>query len=531
MVSSGLLVAMSLWLLQVPAPARDPSRELENSRRALAAREAEELTGLVKRVSDSGDAHAAEWVRRHIEPVGVSDGPTRFVPRAEIVPKKNSRPEGSWVAAFDEIQARSAERLFELARAAASSEPPSYGLASRLLRMVIDRQPDHPEARRLLGYVPHEGGWATPFAVSQIKKGNVSHPLFGWVPADWVAHLDRGELPAPSSRKERKARWLSREEADNLRADGNPPWHIFTEHFEIQTNVTLAEAIQFGRKLEAFHDLFTSLLADILGDRLPLALRFKDRAMTGEPRAKTHLVTYFASKDQYADELVPKYGPKIKASLGFYDPPKPGKGGRAPAYFFRDPDGQIPADATLYHEVSHQLLFENAGPNAYNKNVGNYWVFEGLGTYFESTFPRPDGSLEVGGLVGIRCEHAIRALIDRKLAIPIEEFVAMGEADFMRDDHEIFLRYQQAMVLTIFLMQWHDGVYRDGFLDYVKDAYRGRIKLGTGKSLRERVGQPYTTLDKEFLSFLRAHSETGQPSRPEAAASRSNGAIRTVPGH
>ena len=69
--------------------------------------------------------------------------------------------------------------------------------------------------------------------------------------------------------------------------------------------------------------------------------------------------------------------------------------------------------ATLYHEVSHQLLFETAGPNAYTKNVGNYWVFEGLGTYFETVSPQPDGSLEVGGLVGRRIEEAIKSLVDR----------------------------------------------------------------------------------------------------------------------
>ena len=88
------------------------------------------------------------------------------------------------------------------------------------------------------------------------------------------------------------------------------------------------------------------------------------------------------------------------------------------AYFFRDPDGQLPVTATLYHEVSHQLLFETAGPNAYTRNVGNYWVFEGLGTYFETVLPQPDGSLEVGGLAGPRIEAAIRALVGQRTAHP-----------------------------------------------------------------------------------------------------------------
>ncbi len=529
MSCSGCLVGLSLWLLQVPAPGLDPSRELEARRRSIASREAAELTSLANALAAQGDVQSAQQVRRRLPQSISTDGATRFIPLPEIVVARPAGPVGPWTARLTETQSRSASQFFDLAQRAARSEPPCYALASRLLRLVIERQPDHRDARRLLGYVAYEGGWATPFAVSQIHKGYVNHPVFGWVLSDWVPHLDRGELPAPSTRGQKKARWLSREEADRLRADGNPPWHISTEHFDIQTNVTLAEAIRFGRKLEAFHDLFTSLLADILGDRLPLVRRFKDPAMSGEPRNKTHLVTYFASKDEYVDELTPRYGLKIATSLGFYDPPKPGQGGRAPAYFFRDPDGQIPVDATLYHEVSHQLLFETAGPNAYNKNVGNYWVFEGLGTYFETTSPQPDGSLQVGGLVGIRTEHAIKSLVEKGLAIPIEEFVAMGENAFMRDDPEIFLRYQQAMALTIFLMQWHDGTYRDDFLDYVRDAYRGRIKPSTGRKLQDRLGLAYSTLDSQFLSFLKGHPPRPNGFQPAVARPIPGDAIRTVP--
>ena len=70
------------------------------------------------------------------------------------------------------------------------------------------------------------------------------------------------------------------------RADWNPPWKFATEHFEIQTNVPLAEAITFGRRLEAFHDLFMTLLADILGENLPLIRRFKDPKLDGRRPAR-----------------------------------------------------------------------------------------------------------------------------------------------------------------------------------------------------------------------------------------------------
>ena len=97
----------------------------------------------------------------------------------------------------------------------------------------------------------------------------------------------------PRRKGQNKTRWLSAAEANGLRANWSPPWHINTEHFEIQTNVTLAEAISFGRRLEAFHDVFMALLADILGENLPLVRRFKNPSMTGEPEYKPHSVYLF----------------------------------------------------------------------------------------------------------------------------------------------------------------------------------------------------------------------------------------------
>ena len=313
----------------------------------------------------------------------------------------------------------------------------------------------------------------------------------------------------------------------------DPPWQIFTEHFEIQTNMPLAEATVLGRRLEAFHDLFISLLADVLGNKLPLAQRFQDPKLTGEPPVKRHLVFYFASKQQFVDHLIPSYGSKISESLGFFDPPKKSsRGGRAPAYFYHDPEGQLPVEANLYHEVSHQLLFETAGSNAYTSNVGNYWVFEGLGTYFETVEQKPDGSLEVGGLVGARIEEAIAAIVDQHRGIPLAQFVALNKPRFMNDAGVRFL-YQQAEALTVFLMQWHEGAYREGFFDYIRDAYRGRIKRQSGRTLEDRLGQPFSTLEAQFLAFLRDSRAQDQAPRstPTATATKpaSDGSIRTVP--
>jgi hypothetical protein len=171
-----------------------------------------------------------------------------------------------------------------------------------------------------------------------------------------------------------------------------------------------------------------------------------------------------------------------------------------------------------------------AGSNAYTKNAGNYWVFEGLGTYFETVSPQQDGSIEVGGGVGRRFEEAVRVLVGQGRIVPMAEFIDMDLNAFNRHE-DIRFHYKQATALAIFLMQWHDSIYRDGFLDYVQDAFHGRIKRGSGRSLQDRVGQTYSTLDSQFLGFLKeAHARLFGASPAPSEAKRAGGrAIRTVP--
>jgi hypothetical protein len=58
-------------------------------------------------------------------------------------------------------------------------------------------------------------------------------------------------------------------------------------------------------------------------------------------------------------------------------------------------------------------------------------------------------------------------------------------------------------------MQAQRGHYREAFLDYAHDAYRGRLKRTTGRSLAERLGVSYAQLDAEFLDYLKS-----KPPRP-----------------
>jgi hypothetical protein len=509
-------------VLQVPPPQADAeeSAALEAERRGIVGHEGDELKALAGRLEAAGRKDEAAVVRGRIEPPPPERGPSRFVPLAEVAPMRaKPRPQGlANVAASggppapaerEAIEGRAARALHELALRALGGKLKHYALADRCLRAVLARDPDHAEARRLLGYVAYEDGWATPFAVEKLKSVNVLHPTYGWVDASWLPHLEQGELPArgAGAASPREVRWLPAAQADAQRDAIERGWRIRTEHFEVLTDVPLSEAIAFGRKLEAFNELFFALLADVIGDDLPLARRFREKAKTAPtppPRLALHMVYYFASQEEFVAYLTQRGEQGVEKILGLYNPPRKGER-RAPAYFFRDQGGQLPVTATLFHEVSHQLLFESTsvGTSAYRNNVGNYWVFEGLGTYFETVSEAPDGTLQVGGFVGPRIQVAQVRLIDRHEYQPIRQFVQLGPSAF-NDPDQVRLHYAQAIALAVFLMDGCGGKYREGFLDYVRDAHRGRLRGDGSHQLDARLGVSYQTLDAEFLAALQA---------------------------
>lgn len=501
-----LALALSACL-QVPPPATagDGGEALRAEHRKLIEAESSRMGELAERLANEGRANASTQVRSRIEPPEADGGPLRFVPLAEVVPGPGGGLASRDAAGSDEsrtIRRATADSLFDLAKRSAAPGVQHFSLADSCLRGVLARDPDHTEARRLLGFARHDGGWATPHAVQMLKMGRVLDPTFGWVDAAWVPHLARGELPA----RGRPLRWLPAADADAQRRAWSSGWEIESvAHFEIKTNVPLSEAIAFGRRLEALRELFFSLFADVIGpDHLPLAQRLANPKSKPLTPGRKHQVWFFADKGEYVAFFRDVLHQDESLSLGYYMTPRDARLRKMPArsYFYKDANAQIDANATLFHEASHQVLFESAGTSQFEKNVGNYWVWEGLGTYFETLSLEADGSIRIGGLTGRRIEEARRRIVEQDQFVPLAELVSLNRKRF-GDQPEVYLHYAESMAWVVFFMHARGGRYRPAFLDYVEDAYRGRLRArGNAPSLVERLGVPAEQLDREFLAFL-----------------------------
>ena len=503
MFPAAALLALGLFL-QVPAPndSTKATLSLRRERQEILGKEAQSLTKIVDREVAADHLEIARKIRALIDPPPPAGG-TRFWPLAQVVPAESTKVNLPKVV--QDLRAKTAGELFDLAVRASSPPIRSFSLADSCLRDVIRRNPNHAEARRLLGFLAYKGGWATPHAKAFLERGFVLHPKFGWVDKTWLAHLDAGELPARFDSRQKASAWLPAAQVDTLHENWDKAWKIDTApHFQLRTNVALADAIAFAGRLEELYELFFAEFADVIGpDSLPLARRFATKTLQPTRTTEKHAVWYFDTKQEYVNYFRTEFQRDETLSLGFYMPPQMASSFRVPprSYFYRDDTHAIASLATLFHEGSHQILFESGVKSSPEIMKTNFWIWEALGTYFETVSPQPDGSILLGKMTGPRIDSARQRLLERGEFLPIEKLTIL-EADQFNDLEKdaVYRNYAESMALAIFFLHYKDGLYREEFLDYVADNYRGRNR---SRTLAARLDVSFRQLDREFLEYLK----------------------------
>ncbi|MBI2825233.1 MAG: hypothetical protein HYX69_11165 [Planctomycetia bacterium] len=392
-----------------------------------------------------------------------------------------TKPPASHAAAWEEkfaaLRREQAAALFALAQDAAKSG--HAGTAFLILPRVVREDPDHAEARAILGYEQVDGRWLTPFESHKAHDGQVWHERFGWLPADHVARYEAGE-------RFYGGRWMSAEAEARVRSDPRRGWDIGTEHYQVHTDLGLEEGVRLAVRLEKLYDAWQQLFAGFCASEEQLARRFaRQTAVRSEPRR--HKVVYFKSRNEYVRALE-KDEPKIGMTTGYYLAAK-----RA-AYFFAGEDFDA---SNLYHEATHQL-FSEIRPVA--RDIGrdaNFWIIEGIACYMESLVEQGDWCL-VGGNEAVRLQDARHRLVVDNYYVPLAELTTFG-MQRLQHDPRIAMLYSEASGLTHFLMHDAGGRYRDALVEYLVAVYTGHDNRGT---LARIIGKSDGELDTEYRKFI-----------------------------
>jgi hypothetical protein len=433
-----------LFFFSVPARAAEPD--------SFAAR----LAALAAKCDELKLAREAEITRGWIIP----RHPGRqylFVPGPSdpAAPKADASDYAKkWYAKFREYRAQQAETLFAEAKQALEADQPAR--AYQLLYEVLRENPDHAEARRILGYKKGRGGqWTTPeWERTTVKPVTTPHPKLGW--------------------------------PGYLRLEG--------PHFEIVTNAGEREAREASRQLEDLYVLWQQAFFRYWANRDGLAARFAGgNEPLARPRPKMQ-VALFKTREQYVARLAPTH-PEIGITLGIYLDKE------HLSCFYAGDTSVYP---TWHHEATHQLFQEGVpGVTDQPGEDHNFWAIEGAALYLESLQKRghstfSDGYWTVGGCEADRLQFARYRALAGDFYEPLGRLQTLGRKQ-MQESPDIRKLYAQAAGLSHFLIDGENGKHREAFVDLLTAIYQGRDQPGT---LAELTKTPEGKLDEQYHQFL-----------------------------
>ena len=386
-----------------------------------------------------------------------------------------------------------ANAAFGLARRAAtrsSAEPGAAAVAIGLTRDALAANPDHAPARRVLGEVRDGDEWLTPWERDRRRRGDVPHPVFGWVDGDDVAKLEAGDRPLNGD-------WVPAEREALARRDFRNGWVSETEHYRVRTNHSWEEGAHVALSLERFHTFFRAVFPGFGLSAGDLKRRFASvgpvpayrNAGGRDGKFEVHL---FRTKDEYVAELRKKI-PQIAVTNGLYFT------GDRVAYFYKI--GPHADPRTMFHEATHQLFYECTPRDRMVCEQAHFWVMEGIGCYMESF--RDDGRTMTAGGDYVRFRNARTRLVRDKFFIPLDDFDARGRVRF-QSDPLLSRCYSQASGLTHFFMHAEGGALRPRFTDHLQALYHPLVRQGRVAGLDRFLARPWPQLEREYARYIAA---------------------------
>jgi len=358
------------------------------------------------------------------------------------------------------------------------------GLALRLASRAATADPNHVDARRVLGYRRIEGHWAGNYAARRLEQGEIWHSQFGWIQATDASRWEAGERPFGK-------RWISATDDARRHQTIDRGWQIRTDHFRVVTNHSREAAAQLATRLERLYRLWQQLLGGFFIDADDLLARF-DGKESSSYRRKPFRVVYYRTRDEY-NAALRRQQPRIGMTLGIYFDTT-----RTTHFFAGDQQDA----GTINHEAVHQFFHESTRSARDVGALSNAWLMEGIACYFESLVEHRDGELGPYFTIGTLDAGRLLAARHRRLVddyyVPLAELSALGMTDLQRRD-DIAPLYSQSAGLTTFLMHDQRGRYRAALIDSLRLIYAGRDKNST---LAEQTGESFLELDRQYVSYL-----------------------------
>jgi hypothetical protein len=417
------------------------------SRQQLDKAFSEQLSALAAKCDELGLKDEATATRDWIVPRSVGRE-YLFLPDA-VQPKPSSaRISQQWYERLQSLRAAQADGLFSLAGAALAAHEPTT--AYQLLYEVLRENPEHAEARRVLGYTKNiRGLWLQYAGTPSAAPGGLDHPKLGW----------------------RRRTY----------------WRLETPHYNILTNHSPKAAVDLGKRLEDLYALWQQIYFTYWSNEEALAARL---AGGNEPLARARpkmKVVLFRNRAEYVSQLSPAQ-PQIAMTLGIY------MDEQQTVYFYAGDESIYP---TWYHEAAHQLFQESLPGLVSPGKERNFWLVEGAAMYLES-LAEHDGFWTVGGWDADRLQFARYRALGGDFALPLAQLAKIGRDDLQKSP-DIRKLYAHAAGLVHFLMDGEHGKYRPALVGCLKAVYEGRDAADT---LAKLTGVELPELDREYLEYL-----------------------------
>lgn len=417
----------------------------------------EALQNLASECRDRGEGEAATLVENWFVP----RDPQRlyiFLPATvdRNQPAADQADWPQWYTAFREIRHSQADALFQLARD--SMDTDDAGQACMLLHEVLHENPDHAEARRILGFTWREEGWSRGKSVNSTSIIRRRHGAFDWAPGKH--------------------------------------WKVATDHFVISTSHSAEEGERLGQSLEKLFSVWQQVFFEFWSDSGTLARRFEADQVSPNSsmgRSRKFKVILFKDRDEYIGELADDV-PGIEQTYGYYNP------SREESFFFSEGDAH---ERTWFHETTHQLFQESIRAASEVGADNNVWSLEGIATFMESWQDHGD-YITLGGFDASWLQFARFRKQNQGFYIPMDELVKLNKTR-LQSSESIQAIYSQSAGLSHFLMVGANQRYRRAYIAFLETLYRpGRHRPD---ALFTLTGRTPEQLDGEYEPFLTVQRE------------------------